>query len=399
MEVTPDEQIRNCYQFLKTIAVTGTNGKSTTTSMLASIVKVSGESYAKMTTLGANVNGVDIDEDRSLYRYLKTVTSAVEVGVKTLTLEVTSKALSKGFAQRWPPHVAIFTNLSRDHLDMHGTPEEYLASKAQLFMNIVPKGTAILNADDPSSELLQMVLPKDTKVLTYSLCGKTATLSAQSVDVSLKGTKVCFYQSETADLLGGELMLQVVGDVQGANAMAATLGAMSLGYSPDYIRQGLYDFQTLPGRFDIVSTKPLVIVDYAHTPDGLKGTLKTARSLCTGTLFCIFGCGGERDQGKRPQMGAVADLLSDIVVLTSDNPRRENPQKIAEQVIVGSRNQAKWKIEHNRRTAISWALCIAKEQDIIVIAGKGHEKEQSIGTKVYPFCDTSVVRDILSLGE
>ena len=294
----PEDRIAKCYQHLQTIAVTGTNGKSTTTAMLAQIVAASGEPYAKMTTLGADVNGVPIEDHRPLYRYLRTVETAIQVGVKTLTLEVTSKALSTGFAQRWPPHVAIFTNLSRDHLDIHRTPEAYLASKAQLFMHIAANGTAVLNADDPNSELLQMVMGKETKVLTYSLTGKPATLSAKKVDVSIKGTKLLFLPSPMAKEFGGEMNLQVIGDVHGANAMAAALGTYSMGYEAPSILKGLAQFRTLPGRFEVIASTPLVVVDYAHTPDGIKGTLRTARRLCREKLFCVFGCGGERDQDR-----------------------------------------------------------------------------------------------------
>ena len=239
----------------------------------------------------------------------------------------------------------------------------------------------------------------DTKVLTYSLSGKPATLSAKKVDVSTEGTKLSFLPSPTAEALGCELNLRAVGDVHGANAMAAALGAIAMGYEPHSIVQGLAQFTTLPGRFDIVSTKPLVVVDYAHTPDGIKGTLNTARSLCRGRLLCVFGCGGERDQGKRPHMGEVVDELADIVVLTSDNPRREDPLQIAKQVMMGVQQQrARWIVEHDRRKAIAWTLQEAMKDDVVVIAGKGHEQEQTIGTKNYPFCDRAVVKKIISFG-
>jgi len=391
--VTPEERIQRCYRHLQTISVTGTNGKSTTTSMLASIVQASGEPYAKMTTLGADVNGELITENRALFRYLVTVEKAVDVGVRTLTLEVTSKALSQGFAQRWASDVAVFTNLSRDHLDMHKSPEEYLAAKAQLFMHLAPGGTAILNADDPSSELLAMILPEGRRVEWFSPSGKPASLSAKKIEVSLEGTKIEFQPSRMAECLGGSLQLRVVGDVHAANAMAAALAAISAGYNVDAIQKGLAAFQTLPGRFEIVSQKPLVIVDYAHTPDGLRGTLKTARPLCgdAGQLICIFGCGGNRDSGKRQQMGQIADQYSDKVVLTSDNPRHESPDSIAQQVLQGRQGGALWMVIHDRREAIYRTLEQTRPADVVIVAGKGHEQEQIIADQHLPFCDAATV--------
>jgi len=393
--VSPEERIRRCHSKLRTVSVTGTNGKSTTTSMLACIVQASDEPYAKMTTLGADVNGKEIQETRALYRFLETVEGAVSCGVQTMALEVTSKALSQGFAQRWPAHVAVFTNLSRDHLDMHKSPEAYLASKAQLFMHLHAEGIAILNADDPSSALIEMVLPEDARVLWYSLSGKAADLSVQKISVSLEGTHLIFHQSPASEFLGSELRLSVVGDVHGANGMAAALAAKALGYSSKAIKEGLNRFQTLAGRFDIISQQPLIVVDYAHTPDGLKGTLRTARPLCAGKLICVFGCGGERDRGKRPQMGTIADQYADIIILTTDNPRRENPDQIAKEIMKGRKGQARWFIQHNRRTAIAFALEMASPEDVVIIAGKGHEKEQIIGTKTMPFCDVETVRALL----
>ena len=180
------------------------------------------------------------------------------------------------------------------------------------------------------------------------------------------------------------------------NAMAAALAMKELGYPSQAIKNGLYQFQTLAGRFDIVCKSPLVVVDYAHTPDGLKGTLQTARPLCKGKLICVFGCGGERDKGKRPQMGAIADQYADCIILTNDNPRREHPQKIALDIMKGRTGKAEWHLLHDRRKAITLAISMAEKNDVIIIAGKGHEQEQIIGTESRPFCDITIVQQILS---
>ncbi|HIG17778.1 MAG TPA: UDP-N-acetylmuramoyl-L-alanyl-D-glutamate--2,6-diaminopimelate ligase, partial [Candidatus Handelsmanbacteria bacterium] len=382
----------------KTIGVTGTNGKSTTVSMLAAIVCAAEQPNAWLSTLGAYVNGREIRETDPSRRFLRMTEEAVASGVRTLALEVTSKALKEGFAQRWPPSVAVFTNLSRDHLDLHENPEHYLASKAQLFISLLPGGIAVLNADDDNAALIADVVPEGRSIQRYSAQGNAAQLSAERIEISLKGTRVVLSPSSLAEALGGELLLQVVGDVHAANALAAAVSAASVGYSANAIKQGLKDFRTLPGRFEIVAQTPLVVVDYAHTPDGLQGTLCSARSLVgeSGKLICVFGCGGNRDRGKRPMMGAVADLHADHVILTGDNPRYEDLDEINGDVLAGANGAgAKWQVEKDRGRAIALALDVAGAQDIVIIAGKGHEQFQDVGGSVRPFSDTDVVRRYL----
>ena len=240
---------------LTTLAVTGTNGKTTTVSMIASIVEASGEPSAKLTTLGAVVANERIEAPDPSAEFLATVETAARRGVRTLALEVTSKALAAGLAQGWPANVAVFTNLTRDHLDMHRTGEHYLASKAQLFIKLAPRGIAVLNHDDESSALLREVLPPHAAhPRSFSRGHFEADLAASGVSVSANGTVILLAPSPLADALGGILRLSVVGRVHAGNAMAAALAADSAGYSPDAIIKGLADFAGVPGRFEIAST-------------------------------------------------------------------------------------------------------------------------------------------------
>jgi UDP-N-acetylmuramoyl-L-alanyl-D-glutamate--2,6-diaminopimelate ligase len=392
------DRFRRARARLRTVGVTGTNGKTTTTTMIGAVVAAAGEPDARLTTLGAWVCGEAIAAADKTEEFLATVERAVERGVRTLALEVTSKALMAGHARRWPAHVGVFTNLTRDHLDMHGSGEAYLAAKAQLFMTLPPGGVAVLNRDDPSSPLILKVTPRHVQVRTFSVRDPAATLAATRVVPSGSGTRATLAPSPLADALGGELTLRVVGAVHMQNALAAALACDALGYPAAAIAAGLRDYQTVAGRFEIVADRPLVVVDYAHTPDGLAGTLRTAREIVDaaqrgGRVICVFGCGGGRDRGKRPQMGAIADRLADLVVLTTDNPRREDPAAIAAEVQAGAAApRVPWQLELDRRRAIEQAVRDAGPEDLVVIAGKGHEEVQEVAGVDHPFSDAAIAR-------
>jgi UDP-N-acetylmuramoyl-L-alanyl-D-glutamate--2,6-diaminopimelate ligase len=384
---------------LTTAAVTGTNGKTTTTSMIDAVVAAAGEPSARLTTLGAWVAGVRIDAADATAEFLATVEAAVDHGVRTLALETTSKALAGGLARNWRPRVAVFTNLTRDHLDLHGSPEAYLAAKAQLFMALPPGGVAVLNRDDAASRLILQVTPRHARVVTYSVRDPGATLAAQQVVPRASGTRVTLAPSALADRLGGALALTVVGAVHAQNALAAALACDAMGYPAEAITAGLSGYRTVAGRFQLVAERPLVVVDYAHTPDGLQGTLTTARELVAaagrdGRVVCVFGCGGGRDRGKRPQMGEVVDRLADRAVLTTDNPRFEEPAAIADDVLAGvPAPVARWQVELDRRAAIERAIAEAAPDDVVVIAGKGHEQVQEVRGVEHPFSDEAVARE------
>ena len=385
------------HRALRTIATTGTNGKTTTTSMVEAIVAAAGEVTARVTTLGAWVAGVPVAGASLTDQFLAAVEGAVAAGARTLALEVTSTALGRGLARRWAPDVAVFTNLTRDHLDQHGTPEGYLAAKAQLFLGLAPGGVAVLNRDDASSALLREIMRPDVVVHDFSVRDPAATLAATHVALSDRGTLLTLAPSPLADALGGRLALGVVGGVHAQNALAAALATHAAGYDAAAIARGLGGFVGVPGRFEIVGRAPLVVVDYAHTPDGLDGTLRTARELCGGQLICVFGCGGDRDRGKRPLMGAIADAGADLVVLTSDNPRREPPAAIAAEIQAGAPTpRARWLLELERGAAIGAAIAAACPDDVVVIAGKGHETTQEIAGVERPFDDAAVARAVLA---
>jgi len=386
--------------------------------MVAAIVAASGETAAMFTTIGGRVGDETMAHTtpttpggRSSASFLATVEASVTAGVRTIAVEMTSLALARGTAATWPPDIAIFTNLTRDHLDVHPSPEAYLAAKAQLFLSIVPGGTAVLNLDDPSSELLREVLAPTTAVLTYSLLDPAADLAASSVTVDVGITRVTLSPGAIADRLGGAIEVGMTGHVHAANALAAALATLTAGYDPTAVKAGLRAFRGVAGRFQLIANPadgagPVVFVDYAHTPDGLENTLMSGRMILNampdaerGRLICVFGCGGGRDRGKRPQMGAIADRLADVVYLTTDNPRQEAPEAIANEVTAEiSPEEGRWHIEHDRRRAIRQAITGAKaalvrgRRDIVIIAGKGHETEQIIGNTNHPFDDAAEVR-------
>jgi UDP-N-acetylmuramoyl-L-alanyl-D-glutamate--2,6-diaminopimelate ligase len=399
---SPEEQARfsAAYKLLKTIAVTGTNGKTTTVSMIAAIVAASGEPEARLTTLGSFVAGKKIDAGPLATEFLTTVEAAIAAEVKTFALEVTSKALRTGWAQQWPAHIAVFTNLSRDHLDMHHTGEAYFAAKAQLFLSVAAGGQCILNAGDDNATLLAEAISPDTPVHWYSTSAadRPLALAAARVESTRKGLQIVLADSPLAAALGGSLALPIVGAVHADNALAAALAGHQAGYAPSAIRLGLENFAGVPGRFQIVAAAPLTVVDYAHTPDGLRGTLETARSLVEdgGVLRLVFGCGGERDQGKRPEMGRLAHALADYVTVTNDNPRREDPQQIAESIEAGAEGQgAVWNTVLDRREAVAKVVGEAGPRDVVILAGKGHEDTQEIEGKTIPLCDVQLARTAL----
>lgn len=393
---------------MRTLAVTGTNGKTTTTSMIAAIVAAASETPALLTTLGSWVGttliprpaeGTPRRAPPGLHQ-LEVIERADAAGVRTVAVEMTSLALGRGLARRWRPHVAVFTNLTRDHLDVHPSPEAYLAAKAQLFVHLAPSGAAVLNADDPASALLREVLPASSRVFSYAVTQDhdDADLVAHQIQCGFGSTSVELVDSPLARALGGRLTLRTTGRVHAANALAAALAGLAAGFPPEAVVAGLAAFRPVAGRFELVSPPddpdlPRVVVDYAHTPDGLAKTLATARELVPAgaRVLCVFGCGGGRDRGKRPEMGAIADATADGVWLTSDNPRSEAPEDIATAVLSGVPTpHAAWVVEHDRARAIAAAVDAGGPGDVVVIAGKGHETTQLVGAVARPFSDRDV---------
>ncbi|MBX3232853.1 MAG: UDP-N-acetylmuramyl-tripeptide synthetase [Labilithrix sp.] len=397
-ETTPEDLVP-FHEAFRTVCVTGTNGKTTTTSLVAAIVAAAREPSCRVTTIGAFVDREQVETEASGAAFVRTLLRAREAGVRTLAVETSSQSLERGFTKTWPVHAGVFTNLSRDHLDYHRTPERYLGAKAQLFMDLPPGGAAVLNLADPSSALLDEVTPPSVRRFGYAArpideeCKHLpAALVAEDVTIDVHGTHARLAPSPIADGLGGRLDLGLVGHVHMENALGAALAAHALGYSLPVIKEALERFEGVPGRFQIVRREPIVVVDYAHTPDALERTLATARLLTKGRVIVVFGCGGDRDPGKRAEMGAAATAFADVVYVTNDNPRSEDPDAIADAIERGATRSVHRILD--RAAAIATSIADAAATDIVVIAGKGHEKTQTIGDVESPFDDVEIARSI-----
>ena len=384
------------------MGVTGTNGKTSTTRWTAACLARVARPVAQTTTLGSFLDDAPLATTRDFDGFLATMRAGLDAGGRYAAIEVTSEALARGFARAWPSRVGVFTNLSHDHLDAHGSPEHYLASKAQLFVSLPPGGCAVLNAGDPASELLAEVIPEGVRIVRFAVPSRgpaaaETELRAVGVATSWDGTRVTL--ESTGELAGAprELRIRAIGDVYAENALAALAAAMVAGVPADEAAHALSQAPVPPGRFEPVTLGepgPRVVVDYAHTPDALARTLAVARRLCPGSLVVVFGAGGDRDQAKRAPMGVSASS-ADRVVLTSDNPRSEDPARIAAQIREGIEARVDVRVELDRRKAILAAIRDAREGDVVLVAGKGHETDQSASDRTAPFDDAAEARAAL----
>ena len=386
-----------------TVGVTGTNGKTTTTAWVAAALRALSRPVARATTVGFFLDDEELAIDKSYDGFLAAMNEAHVRGGRHAAIELTSEALARGFARAWPCRVGVFTNLSHDHLDAHGSPEHYLASKAQLFVGLPEGGHAILNAADPVFDLLLEVTPPHVKVWSYAVPARGPSIGepdlvATSVDVSFRGTRVTCAVKDPSAGLPNEITVRAIGDVYAENALAALLAAVAAGVSPTAAAEALATAPPPPGRFEVVHEKPYVVVDYAHSPDALARTVTTARALAKGTgsrLFTVFGAGGKRDKEKRRLMGEAA-RPSDVVVLTTDNPRDEDPADIAAALATGLAGHHGVRTVLDRHEAITTAIREAREHDVVLIAGKGHETTQLIGGEERHFSDVEVARAALA---
>jgi UDP-N-acetylmuramoyl-L-alanyl-D-glutamate--2,6-diaminopimelate ligase len=385
-------------QDLFTVGVTGTNGKTSTVHLIAAALAATGDPVLTVGTVGYYLDGVDLQLPRTLSSFHRAFEGLVKRGGRYGAVEVTSKALKEGFAKRWRFDLAVFTNLSPDHYQTHGSWEHYLASKAQLFVHLAPGATAVLNASDPHSMFLDQAIPGDVQRLWYGSPSRgdpqiPPDLLAAEIEVGAGGTRVELAPSELADALGGQLHVNMVGDVFAENAMAAAAAAVRAGVEPELVVKGLGECPPVPGRFEVVHREPTVVVDYAHTPDALGRTLDTARACARGRVLLVFGAGGESSPDKRGPMGEIAGRKADRVFVTNDNPRREDPKQIADMLVSGIRktSTSKPQIVFDRARAIEMAIGESEPEDIVVIAGKGHERGQHVGETVEPFSDRDEV--------
>lgn len=383
-------------QRLFTVGVTGTNGKTTTTTMLAAALGRLTRPVARVTTLGCFLDDERLDVPFDYDGFLATMRRCLDRGGEYAAIELTSEAMARGFAAAWRSRVGVFTNMTRDHLDAHGSVEHYLASKAQLFLHLPAGGVAVLNGCDPASALLAEVVPKGVSIVRYGAASRGEAespldLSARSVDVRWSGTALALGRGPGFEGYPEQLSTRAIGAIFAENALAALAGAVSAGVPPAVAAAAIAEVAPPAGRFEVVAERPYVVVDYAHTPDALARTLATAKHLARGRVVVVFGAGGNRDQKKRPLMGAAA-RAAERVVLTSDNPRDEDPARIAAAVREGVAPHADVLVELDRRRAIEGAIADAGEEDVVLIAGKGHESDQTIRGVRARFSDAEIAR-------
>jgi UDP-N-acetylmuramoyl-L-alanyl-D-glutamate--2,6-diaminopimelate ligase len=381
---------------LHVIGVTGTNGKTSIVQLLAAALEGLGARAATIGTLGAGMVGALQAGDRTTPDAISTQALLAEFrdrGASHVAMEVSSHALDQGRVNAVTFEVAVFTNLTRDHLDYHGTMHSYGAAKARLF-GWPDLGIAVVNVDDAFGGDLAAQLPSRVQGLRYALSSPSAQVRASNVRTSAVGLQFSLHTPWGE----GEITSRLLGrfNVYNLLAVAACLGA--LGYTFAQIQKALLQLQPVAGRMNRVGGDaglPLVVIDYAHTPDALEQALTSLRAHCAGRLFCVFGCGGERDAGKRPQMGAIAERLADVVIITDDNPRGEDGELIVAQIAAGLVRRENANIQRDRAAAIAGAVHDAHAGDIVLIAGKGHEPYQEIRGHKFPFDDLDVARRAL----
>ncbi|RMF99841.1 MAG: UDP-N-acetylmuramoyl-L-alanyl-D-glutamate--2,6-diaminopimelate ligase [Nitrospirae bacterium] len=376
------------------VGVTGTNGKTTVTYLIREMLEHCGKRAGLLGTI-KYITG-DVERPASLttpdaVEFQKALREMIDSGLNYAAVEVSSHALSLRRVDFTDFEVSVFTNLSRDHLDFHHHMEDYFRAKARLFGELTKK-TSVINGDDPAGKRLIAISEESgLEVVTYGL-GEKNSLKATGLKTGGEGASFVMCYKD----LKVEINTPMIGKPNVYNALAATAAALSLGVEMDVIKGVLESFNGVPGRMEVVSREDgfLSIVDYAHTPDALEKVLIAAREVVPGRVILVFGCGGNRDRGKRPEMGRIAEELSDLQIVTSDNPRYENPDVIIGDILGGMRG-GNVIVVPDRREAIYRATELAKAGDLVMVAGKGHENYQEIEGVRYPFSDREVLIDAL----
>lgn len=394
---------------LRVIGVTGTKGKTTTTFLLRALLQAAGVPTGLVGTVVNVVGGREYPVERTTPEApeLQALLAAMlAAGDRAVVMEVSSHALALSRVVGCEFDTAVFTNLGRDHLDFHGSLEAYLEAKLALFAGLgspdfppakAGRKTAVINADDPAAA--RFLEAARVAAFTYGL-GERAMVRAEQLSLGPEGSEFLLcagYRGEPAEL-ALPLHLGLPGRFNVYNALAAITAAMAEGVHPAAAAEPLR-YTTIPGRLERVDEgQPFtVLVDYAHTPESLENVLRTARECSRGRLITVFGCGGDRDRGKRPLMGRVAAALADLIVVTSDNPRSEDPRAIIDEILAGcgGPDPARIWVVPERAEAIRRALAAAREGDTVVLAGKGHETYQVIGDRKLPFDDREEARSAL----
>ncbi|MCW5965244.1 MAG: UDP-N-acetylmuramoyl-L-alanyl-D-glutamate--2,6-diaminopimelate ligase [Bryobacterales bacterium] len=378
----------DCLRIARLIGITGTNGKTTTAWLVDAILRAGGAPTGLIGTVRYQVGNQPLPAPNTTpdsLDVMRMVEQVVAMGGHYLTMEVSSHALALGRVHAIPYEVAAFTNFTQDHLDFHGTEERYYDAKCQLFApeRAEPPKVAVLNADDTQASKTPLVASTDA--VRFGL-NETATLRAMNVDSGLHGLRFDVEWHGKRRPLHSPL----IGEFNAYNLLAAYGICLALGISREQIHDVLAVTREVPGRFERVdSGQPFaVVVDYAHTPDALRNVLQTARRLKPHRVITVFGCGGDRDRSKRPRMAEAVASLSEMVVLTSDNPRTEDPLHILNDALVGlQRFDIPYTVEPDRKAAIQKAIAAAEPGDLVLIAGKGHENYQIFADRTIHFDD------------
>ncbi len=380
---------------LQLIGVTGTNGKTTTVSMLRHLLDDRDSRSASIGTLGVLIGsagdvldgggGLTTPGPIELQRVLRAL---LDRGVRRVAMEVSSHSLDQQRVEGVFFDVVAFTNFTRDHLDYHGSMERYFAAKARLLDHLLPHGTVVTNLDDQAWQ----ALTTERRRVTFSERVPTAEVHAEDVRYSPRGSEWTLM----LDRERAKVRLPLIGDFNVINALGAAAAAYAVGAPAVRVAERLSSMPQVPGRLEVLRESPTVLRDYAHTPDALERALDAVRPFAPERMIVVFGCGGDRDRGKRPEMGRIAESKADLAIVTSDNPRTENPETILDEIETGMTRHDHERIE-DRRAAIARALEIATPHDVVVLAGKGHETYQVRGTTKLPFDEKAIV-DELSAG-
>jgi UDP-N-acetylmuramoyl-L-alanyl-D-glutamate--2,6-diaminopimelate ligase len=392
-------------QQMRMIGVTGTNGKTTTTYLIERILSDAGFQPGIIGTIQMRYAGHKIDMSRTTPEALElqqSLHAMVEAGTDACVMEVSSHALEQGRVKGCRFRTAIFTNLTQDHLDYHKTMEDYRAAKGLFFSRLgnefpISKEQhqyAVFNVDDAATEYFTTLT--SAEVITYGV-DQPADVRASEIRITSKGTQfhVSTFRGNT------DIQLQMVGKFNVYNALAAIAAGLLEGISLEQVKASLEAIPGVDGRVEAVDAGQsyAVIVDYAHTPDGLENVLKTVKEFATGRVLTVFGCGGDRDRTKRPIMGRLAAQYSDHVIVTSDNPRTEDPAlilvDIEQGIIDDTTHTSTYELEVDRRAAIQKAIEMASPHDVVLIAGKGHETYQLIGHETHDFDDRKVAKEAI----
>ncbi|HET9468132.1 MAG TPA: UDP-N-acetylmuramoyl-L-alanyl-D-glutamate--2,6-diaminopimelate ligase, partial [Vicinamibacterales bacterium] len=382
---------------MQVVGITGTNGKTTTAYLLRAVFEAAGKKCGLLGTVSYSVGDREMPAARTTPEapdVQRMFRQMVDAGCGACVMEVSSHALALRRVDDTTFAAGVFTNLTRDHLDYHGDMESYFAAKRRLF-DMLPAGApAVVNLDDPRGEALKKIVPAP---VTYAI-NKTADVTPGPLTLTFQGLE---FDARTPKGTV-HVLSKLVGRPNVSNILATVATATALDIPGSAIERGLASLGGVPGRFQLVSSANddvTVVIDYAHTDDALKNLLETARPLAPRRVITVFGCGGDRDRTKRPLMGAVASRLSDVVVMTSDNPRTEDPVRIIEEIKRGipsasDRGAATFVIV-DRKEAIQFAIKKAEPGDLVLLAGKGHEQTQMIGSQELPFDEAAIAREAL----